>query len=186
MKQLIVILLLILLPTVACTGPISAKAITGKIVDAETGKPIAGAILLVEWMKVHGFGSTYHTSEKVVEIFSDKDGIVKIPGYNDSSVENPSITVYKPGYVAWSNQWIFPSDINRTDFEWKNGYVFRLEKFKEGYSYIEHGSFVDLCINIGFPANKDKKNTFINIFEESEKRKRIHERNINEGGARVK
>ena len=124
-----------------CTTPI-----TGKIVDAETGQPIEGAILLVEWTKVHGFGNTYTSSEKAVEVFSDKDGIVKIPGYNDPTVGKPDITIYKKGYVAWNSHWIFPDFRNRTDFKWKNGFVFRLQRFKTEYSYREHVNFISNSI----------------------------------------
>jgi hypothetical protein len=178
MKQLVFILLLIvLLPSAACTGPISGKAITGKIVNAETGQPIEGAILLVEWTKDHGFGNTYTTSEKVVEILSDKNGIVEIPGYDVRFVNNPDITVYKPGYVAWNNHWIFPDTRKRTDFEWKNGYVFRLDEFKEGYSYRKHRSFILHCIKQGL-SGKDKMQ-FITMYENAEsdkcRKELIHE-----------
>jgi len=174
MKQFIfIMLLIILLPTAACSGPISGKAITGKIVDAETGQPLAGAILLVEWTKTHGFGNTYTTSEKVVEIFSDRNGIVKIPGYDVRFVNEPDITIYKPGYVAWNNQWVFPDTKKRTDFEWKNNYVFRLDKFKEGYSYVKHEGFVSLCINIG-QQNANKKLLW-NMYSQHEENKYLLE-----------
>lgn len=170
MKHFILILLIIvLLPSAACTGPISGKPITGKIVDAETGKPIAGAILLVEWTKTHGFGNTYTTSEKVVEIFSDMNGIVKIPGYDVRFVNEPDITIYKPSYVAWNNQWIFPDTRNRTDFEWKNNYVFRLDKFKEGYSYDKHEGFISLCIHK--TLSFEKKMQFIEMYRKTESEK---------------
>ncbi|NVN89942.1 MAG: carboxypeptidase regulatory-like domain-containing protein [Desulfuromonadales bacterium] len=156
MKQLIFILLIImLLPSAACTGPVSGKAIKGKIVDAETGQPIEGAILLVEWTKNHGFGNTYTTSEKAIEVLSDKNGAVTIPGYNDSTAENPDVTIYKPGYVAWNNYWIFPGYKKRSDFSWIGGYVFKLERFKSEYSYIDHEEYVMSCIHSGL-ANKNK------------------------------
>lgn len=162
-------LLIMLLPSAACAGPISGKAITGKIVDAETRRPIEGAVLLVEWTKTHGFGNTYTTSEKAVEVFSDKNGIVKIPGYDVRFVNEPVITIYKPGYVAWNNQWIFPADINRTDFKWKNDYVFKLDKFKEGYSYVKHHGFVSRCVNESLSFEKKMK--FIEMYENAESKK---------------
>ena len=150
MKQLLfMLLLIILLPTTACTVPLSAKAITGKVIDSETGQPIEGAILLVEWTKTYGFGNTYTKSEKAVEVFSDKSGVVQIPGYNVRFVNEPDVTVYKPGYVAWNSHSIFLDSkhrVKRTDFEWKDGYVFRLERFKLEYTYEAHVSFLDKCI----------------------------------------
>ena len=168
---IILLMLLMLLPCIGCTTPI-----TGKIVDAETGQPIKGAILLVEWTKVHGFGNTYTSSEKVAEVFSDKDGIVKIPGYNDPTAQGPDVTIYKPGYVAWNSNYIFPGNKNRTDFKWKEGYVFKLEKFKEGYSYVDHGGFLGICINRS--VTKHNKETFIKLYEDYELDKRVEERNL--------
>ena len=153
--------LLMLLPCIGCTTPL-----TGKIVDAETGQPIEGAILLVEWTKVHGFGNTYTSSEKVAEVFSDKDGIVKIPGYNDPTAQGPDVTIYKPGYVAWNSNYIFPDSRNRTDFDWKNNYVFKVERFKADYSYVKHQAFIHLCIKDVLAVEKKKQ--FIKIYENAE------------------
>lgn len=162
--HLVLVMSILFLFCAGCTRPI-----TGKIVDAETGQPIEGAILLVEWTKVHGFGNTYTTSEKVAEEFSDKEGKVKITGYNNPFVQSPDVTVYKPGYVAWNNHWIFPDRRNRTDFEWKGGYVFRLEKFKEGYSFDKHEGFISLCINK--TLSHEKKKQFIDMYKEAESEK---------------
>lgn len=48
-------------------------------------------------------------------------------------VNHPSLTVYRKGYVAWNNQYIFPDRKRRLDFKWSNDYVFRLEKFRPEY-----------------------------------------------------
>jgi hypothetical protein len=125
----------------ACYAPIK-----GHVIDAETNQPIEGAIVLVEWTKKHGFGDHWTESFKVVEATSDKDGNVQIEGCNSPFVEFPDVTVYKKGYVAWSSRMIFPSDRSRTDFKWGD-YTFKLERFKEGYSYIDHVSFIRLSMN---------------------------------------
>ena len=49
LQCIILAMLVLLLPCVGCTTPM-----TGKIVDAESGQPIEGAILLIEWTKVYG------------------------------------------------------------------------------------------------------------------------------------
>lgn len=120
--------------------------INGRVIDAETQQPIEGAIVLVEWTKKHGFGDAWTESYKVVEAVSDKEGNVKIVGCYSPFVEQPDVTVYKKGYVAWSNRWIFPDSRNRTDFRWGD-YVFKLEQFKPEYSYVAHVMFVSLSIN---------------------------------------
>lgn len=137
--------------------------ITGTVVDAETGKPIEGAVVLAEWTKRHGIGDYHTESVKVVEVLSDKDGKVKISGIFDPFVDPPDVTVYKKGYVAWSNRSIF-MDGGRDDFAWKNGYVFKLERFKPEYSYIKHDSFVRGSIhdNLGL----DNKQLFMKLYDE--------------------
>ncbi len=113
------------------------------VVDAETGKPVEGAIVLVGWSRtvnVIGFSTT--KTVKVAEVVSDEDGKVKVPGIISYAVNPPYITVYKKGYVAWSNEYIFPSWEERGDFKWESGYVFRLEKFRPEYTHEKHTSFI--------------------------------------------
>ena len=159
-----------------CSG--CHASMTGKVIDAETGKPIEGAILLVEWTKAKGMiGLTYTVSAKVAEVFSDKDGNVTVPSYFNPFAGGPDITIYKPGYVAWNNHWIFPDRRNRADFEWNDGYIFRLEQFREGFSYVKHHSFVGLCTNS--TLSYESKKQFMKIYErhESDKYKKelLHE-----------
>ncbi len=140
-------------------------SMTGKVVDAETGKPVDGAVLLVEWLKTKGMiGLTYRTTAKAVELFSDKDGNVIIPGYFNPFAEGPYITIYKPGYVAWNSQYIFPGYRKRDDFDLKDGYVFKLEKFRNNYSHDSHISFIHGAI--GTDLSKQKINIMSAIRQE--------------------
>lgn len=121
--------------------------ITGIVVDAETGQPIEGAVILVEWTEVAGLpGMTHTESHKVVEVVTDKEGKASIEGVLSPFVDAPDVTVYKKGYVAWNNHYIFPDWKKRTDFQWENNYVFKLEKFKPEYSYVEHTGFISSAI----------------------------------------
>ena len=48
--------------------------ITGTVVDAETGQPIEGAVVLVEWTMTKGVPGMSHTeSYKIVEEITDKE-----------------------------------------------------------------------------------------------------------------
>jgi hypothetical protein len=159
----------ILIILFGCYSPI-----TGTVVDAETGKPIEGAVVMAEWTKRHGIGDYHTESVKVVEVLSDKDGKVRISGILVPFVDPPDVTVYKKGYVAWSNRSIF-MDGGRKDFVWNNGAVFKLEKFKPEYSYVEHDSFVSRSINASLGL--EKKQIFMRVYDEGERRERIRERN---------
>lgn len=123
--------------------------ITGTVVDAETGQPIEGAVVLVEWTVTKGLGLTYTESYKVIEALTDKGGKVTISGVFNPLVNSPRVTVYKNGYVAWNNEYIFPDYKKRPDFKWKNEYVFRLDKFKPEYSYDKHIFFIHSAIGLG-------------------------------------
>jgi hypothetical protein len=117
----------------------------GKVIDAETGEPIEGAVIMMEWTETKGVpGMTYTESYKVIEVVTDKEGRAWIRGVYNPFVNLGSLVVYKKGYVAWGKDYIFPDYKKRTDFRWCCFYkVFKLERFKPEYSYIDHTSFID-------------------------------------------
>ncbi|MBI5748932.1 MAG: carboxypeptidase regulatory-like domain-containing protein [Nitrospinae bacterium] len=117
--------------------------ITGAVVNAETGEPIEGAVVLVEWTKTKGLpGMVYHEVYKIIEVETDKDGKFTLSGTFSPFVNHPDVVVYKAGYVAWRNDFIFPGWKKRTEFKYQNNQIVKLEKWKEGYSYEEHHSFM--------------------------------------------
>ena len=131
------------------------KTITGIVVDAETGQPIEGAVILVEWTKVKGLpGMTHTESYKVVEAVTNKEGKASIEGVVAYFVSMPDIAIYKKGYVVWNNHYIFPDWKKRTDFKWENNYVFKLEKFKSVYSYDKHTRFIHMSHNHSMALEK--------------------------------
>jgi hypothetical protein len=145
------IIVFLIFTSTGCYVPITAAA-----VDADTGKPIEGAVVLVEWTKTHGIGDHWTESYKVASTYSNKSGIFSLPGCYSPFVDAPELTVYKKGYVAWSSRWLFPSHKNRTDYTWGNR-VIRLEPFKDDYSRDAHTSFISLSINSSLSNNYDLK-----------------------------
>jgi len=113
------------------------------VVDAGTGQPIEGAVLLAQWAQPSGMaGFNSSRNFKVVESISNKDGKIRVEGVSNSYVEPPWVAVYKKGYVGWSNQYIFPDYRPRNGFRWRDGYTFRLEKFSPEYSRKQHVRFL--------------------------------------------
>ena len=110
LKYAFIVLALIFL-TAGCYGEI-----TGTVIDAETGQPIEGAVVLVEWTVTKGLGLTYTQSYQVIEVVTDKDGKATVSGVFNPFVNPPHVTIYKKGYVAWNNEYIFPDYKKRTDF----------------------------------------------------------------------
>jgi len=114
-----------------------------QVVDAETGEAIEGTVLLAQWTTTTFLYESASSNYKVVEKVSDKNGRMTVPGVFKVGVDEPSVVVYKKGYVAWRHNYVFPDYKTRTDFKWREGYVFELERFKEKYSYKDHVSFLD-------------------------------------------
>lgn len=148
-KHLLNFVMSIFLFTTACEAEMS-----GTVVDAENGQPIEGAVILIEWTTIKGLPGLSHTeSSKIIEMLTDKDGKFTI---TDTYTQTPHVTVYKKGYVAWNNKFIFPSYKKRTDFKWASGYVFRLERFKPEYRYSNHTLFIHGSINDSLPGSEKK------------------------------
>ena len=129
--------------------------ITGTVVDAETGKPIEGAVVLVEWTITKGMPGMSHTeSYKIIEGLTDKTGEIKILEIHNPLTNQPYITIYKKGYVTWNSEYIFPNYKKRTDFQRKEINVFKLEKFALEYKYQSHVSFIHHVIRLGVGEKK--------------------------------
>lgn len=117
--------------------------ITGKVVDAQTGKPIEGAVVVAEWSITKGFlGLYYSETYKVNETVTDQDGKFSLSGVYNPLVERPQFVIYKKGYIAWRNDRIFPSWKERSDFIWRSNNVYRLKRFVRGYLHNKHTSFI--------------------------------------------
>jgi len=117
--------------------------ITGRVVDAEMGLPIEGAIVLVQWTVTKGLpGMQYHEVSKIVETETDREGNFAISGTHNPLANPPEIVIYKVGYVAWRNDYIFPGWEKRSDFKYRNGMVIALKKFQDTFSHEEHHSFM--------------------------------------------
>ena len=167
--RLYALIIFLLFGTIGCYA-----TITGTVVDPETGEPIEGAIVLVEWTKTKGFGLTYTESYKVIEAVTDKEGKATVSGVFNPMVNPPDITIYKKGYVAWNNEFIFPDQKKRKDFNWQNGYVFRMERFKNNYSFIDNKCLIDGKAHLFMET--EKKKLFIKAYDEWERAQVIKER----------
>jgi len=123
-------------------GSCSAE-VTGTVVDAETGKPIEGAVVLVEWTMTKGMPGMTHTQPyEIEEVVSKKDGTFKIKKLLNPLLNLPRVTIYKKGYVAWNNEYVFPTWSKRKNYKYEDGMVIRLELFKKEYSRKDHVNFI--------------------------------------------
>lgn len=100
-KFIVLIYFLFFLP--ACAYPIRYDgSYDGKVVDAETGKPIEGVVVLGVWYKetptAAGAVSSYYDASETV---TDKKGDFKIPGKGLKILSNVgvmNVLIFKAGY----------------------------------------------------------------------------------------
>jgi hypothetical protein len=93
------------------------STLEGQVLDAQTGKPIQGAVVLGVWTKVGGLPGLYHHElVGVREVETDAEGRFVLERAKRIIYEDDeSVTVYKPGYVAWNNIYMFPVSERRKD-----------------------------------------------------------------------
>lgn len=86
------------------------KPITGAVVDADTGAPISGAVIVAQWQLQNIIYQGFGGYAKIIVETSDKEGKFNIPfwvsykpwKFYASVMEfEPTIIVYKPGYKLY-------------------------------------------------------------------------------------
>ncbi len=123
--------------TGCATGPMRAR-----VLDAETREPIAGAVVLGVWTRVVGIGLSHSEDVGLAESETDGHGRFELEREGTSGVRrDEAVTVYKFGYIAWSNSLIFPGWQRRDTRQIPE--VILLERFPAGLSHRDHLSFID-------------------------------------------
>ncbi len=146
--------ILLVLTLTGCYLPLG-----GRVIDAETNEPIEGAIVVVEWTITKGIiGLQTSTVYKIAETETNKKGKFSLPGAYHPFVNHPRMVIYKQGYVAWRNDAVLRIQEKengkietlaeeRTDYDvWEHGYLYKLERFKEGYSHYKNYLMMTLGI----------------------------------------
>jgi uncharacterized GH25 family protein len=134
--------------------------INGRVIDAETGRPIQDAAVAIRWFESQSEDNskTAHTFDAAQDL-SDKDGNFSIPEYQNRKY---AMGVYKEGYICWSNRSDFSSGTReKTSLRFppnvENGMEIRLAPLKEGHSRNKHAGFVVL---VAGEVTESKKGPF--------------------------
>jgi hypothetical protein len=138
-RNLLFVLLLLsgLCSLLACATPLtySAKEIHGQIVDAETGQPIEGAIVVAQWVLSHIGSGGYGTRLHIHETTTDKKGNYLVPAWGptprppltDLIYRDPQILIFKSGYEPEGLENSIPQTDAVRVSEW-DGRVVKLKK----------------------------------------------------------
>jgi hypothetical protein len=119
----------------------------GIVLDADTERPVAGAIVAASWAFERGIGLQGPAGSHEVVVESGVDGRYSIPRLTDipsgasTRVRRFTLTVYKRGHVAWRSDRRFPDRGVRTDFSQRGNRV-HLDKWQPGWRHAEHLVFL--------------------------------------------
>jgi len=153
-----VVLLLSVLVTPGC---MAGGSIHSQVLDAQTNQPIPGAIVLGVWTKKVGFpGLDWSELVGVREAEVDAEGHFTLERPSASYGEE-SVTIYKFGYVAWNNQFVFPSFGRRPKDDIPP--QVRLDAFPPGRKHQEHMGFIRMAVSsraFGSPGYEKLRNAF--------------------------
>ncbi len=133
-------LLLLALAAVGC-----ARTVQGRVLDAETRQPIRGAVVVGVWTTLSGLpGLHSHKLVGVRETETDAEGRFVLERLRSSGLEGEgdgqAVTVYKFGYIAWSNLYAFPPLGLRQDQNVPREILLR--RFPDGLSRERHLRFI--------------------------------------------
>ena len=138
----------------------SKSIIKGRVVDAETGRPIKEAAVAIRWFESQpeDNSKTVHTFDAAQDL-SDKDGNFSIPEYQNRKY---AMGVYKEGYICWSSRSDFSSGIpEKASLKFppnvENGMEIRLAPLKEVHSRDKHAGFAVL---VAGEVTESKKGPF--------------------------
>lgn len=148
-----------------CTGPLVKQAafkrdprgirrgqmlgpFSGRVVDADSEKPIEGALVWCSWTFMRGIGSPAPLASRVVRVRSGPDGNYHLrgpealPSGASAQLAALSVVVYKRGYVAYRHDWRFGQQPRRRrDFAQLYNIV-RLSRWSSELSHAHHLLFV--------------------------------------------
>jgi len=124
----------------------------GIVLDADTDRPISGAVVAASWAFERGIGLQAPLAAREVVVESGVDGRYSIPRLTDlpnadlpggmsTRLRRFTLIVYRRGHVAWRSDRRFGDGGRRRDFSQLGNRV-RLEKWQQGYRHADHLVFL--------------------------------------------
>lgn len=120
----------------------------GRVVDAQSGKPLPGALVQAIWSFEIGRGLTAPAGGAVRTVAADNDGRYAIDRLSElpsprSRVARVVVIAYQHGYVAYRSDRVFDATVGRarTDFAQHNNVV-KLDRWSGALSHVKHVRFV--------------------------------------------
>ena len=122
----------------------------GKVVDATSGDPVAGALVYATWSLQAGSAMQAPSGFREAVTSTDSNGRYRVDALDDQDgpgvprgarVSDFYLVVYKRGYVAYRSDRRFDDLGPRLDFAQRQNRV-RLEKWRSDHSHVRHLRYV--------------------------------------------
>ncbi|HEX7599020.1 MAG TPA: hypothetical protein VF518_12455 [Polyangia bacterium] len=119
----------------------------GLVLDGETDRPVAGAVVEGSWAFERGIGLQGPAAALAATTETGADGRYRLtipadlPRGSGLRLRRFTLVIYRQGYVAWRSDSIFPSGEPRHDFAQKANRI-RLEKWQPTLSHYRHLVFL--------------------------------------------
>lgn len=142
MRQLLMLgAVLIGIPLSSCATLYHAEAIEGWVVDAETGKPLEGVIIVAHWEIKHGISSVPIAQVQILETVTDRNGRYFFPAWGPKTISttgymggnSPRILLFKPGYKSAGFTNVYSETYGTSTFFY-NRKTLKLERFNGALS----------------------------------------------------
>lgn len=119
----------------------------GKVIDADSERPIAGALVAGSWAFERGIGVSGPLAAEEFVTQTGVDGRYVIPRLRrlptglSTRVRRFTVIIYQRGYVGWRSDRRFVGRQARADFS-QRGNLVRLERWQPSYAHGQHLLFL--------------------------------------------
>lgn len=117
----------------------------GRVVEADTGKPVTGALVYASWTLHAGYGMTLPAGHREYVTNTDARGLYTVPPIDAPGpgvrITDFDLVIYKRGFVAYRSDRRFTDLGPRLDFAQVDNRV-ELVRWREGYSHAHHLRYV--------------------------------------------
>ncbi|MEO5767959.1 MAG: hypothetical protein ABIS92_06375, partial [Polyangia bacterium] len=119
----------------------------GKVIDADSERPIAGALVVGSWAFERGIGVSGPLAAEEFVTQTGVDGRYAIPRLRrlptglSTRVRRFTVIIYQRGYVGWRSDRRFVGRQARADFS-QRGNLVRLERWQASYAHGQHLLFL--------------------------------------------
>lgn len=119
----------------------------GRVLDAESGRPVSGALVYATWTFVEGVGLPAPAGWREFRGSTDSGGYYKVPQLGELPADGSTrladfrLVIYKKGFVAYRSDRRFADLGPRGDFSQLRNEV-ALERWRSDFSHVKHLRYV--------------------------------------------